>query len=51
MNNIEQLRKLLQSYLIELDNLEKNGETEMMDFGSLVDGLYDDVKDFSYNND
>jgi hypothetical protein len=47
---ISYLRTLLQDYLVQLDQLEKNGENEMMDYGSLVDTLNEEIRHLSYED-
>ena len=47
---INYLRTLLQDYLLQLDQLEKNGENIMMDYESLVDSLNEEIRHLNYQD-
>jgi len=47
---INYLKTLLQDYLVQLDQLEKNGNNIMMDYESLVDSLNEEIRHLSYQD-
>lgn len=45
--HLNELETILKSFLYDIDYLRENGESEIMDIGSLLDDISDSIKELN----